>query len=87
MTANREAPRPDLAALGQVVKRRREQRGLTLEQLALDAGVSRRTLSYVEAGAHAVTVENLRDIAHALGVRLSTLVEEAEVGPGEEASL
>ena len=69
--------------LGQVVKRRREQRQRTLDELAREAGVSRRTLAYVEAGTHSVTVENLRDIAHALGVKLSVLIAEAEIDPDD----
>jgi transcriptional regulator with XRE-family HTH domain len=72
--------------LGQVVKRRREMRHRTLDDLAHEAGISRRTLAYVEAGAHAVTVENLRDIAHALGVTLSALIAEAEIDPDDASS-
>lgn len=57
------------------VREYREKRGLTQQQLAEAAGVSVRTISYVESGRD-VKVSTMRDIARALGVQVSTLVPE-----------
>lgn len=77
----------DLIALGRVIKRHREDRQLTLGQLSVEAGVSRRTLINAESGAHAIGVDRLMQIAAALGTRASAMLAEAEIdlGGAEEA--
>lgn len=68
----------DLLALGQAVRRRREGRAWTIETLAHEAGVSRRTVLNLESGRHSIGVPSLFDLAAALGVRPSVLIAEAE---------
>lgn len=68
----------NLVALGQRVQRLRAQRGMTLQELATEGGVSVSMLSAVERGAKAPTVVVLDRIATGLGVRLTTLVDEPD---------
>ena len=65
----------DLAgAFGGNVRRRREEAGLTLEQLSTESSVSRAMLSKVERGEKSPTIGVASRIAHALDVSLSDLV-------------
>ncbi|MFC8827344.1 helix-turn-helix domain-containing protein [Streptomyces sp. NPDC057137] len=56
----------------------REQRGLSLNELARQAGLSKQTLSNVEQGGGNPTVETLFSVATALGVPVTRLVAEQE---------
>jgi transcriptional regulator with XRE-family HTH domain len=78
-TPDEPQPRAELIALGRTVRRHREARSWTLDTLAAESGVSRRTVINVEAGAHSVGIENLFDLAQALGTKLAVLITEAEV--------
>ncbi|MFI6532841.1 helix-turn-helix domain-containing protein [Nonomuraea sp. NPDC050547] len=65
----------DLAgAFGGNVRRRREEAGLTLEQLSTRSSVSRAMLSKVERGEKSPTIGVASRIAHALDASLSDLV-------------
>jgi transcriptional regulator with XRE-family HTH domain len=65
----------DLAgAFGGNVRRRREEAGLTLEQLSAQASVSRAMLSKVERGEKSPTIGIASRIAHALDTALSDLI-------------
>ena len=65
----------DLAgAFGGNVRRRREEAGLTLEQLSTRSSVSRAMLSKVERGEKSPTIGVASRIAHALGTPLSDLI-------------
>ncbi|KOV82570.1 XRE family transcriptional regulator [Nocardia sp. NRRL S-836] len=65
----------DLAgAFGGNVRRRREEAGLTLDQLSTRSSVSRAMLSKVERGEKSPTIGVASKIAHALGASLSDLV-------------
>lgn len=65
----------DLAgAFGGNVRRRREEAGLTLEQLSVRSSVSRAMLSKVERGEKSPTIGVASRIAHALEASLSDLV-------------
>lgn len=67
--------RDDLAgAFGRNVRRRREEAGLTLEQLATQSSVSRAMLSKVERGEKSPTIGVASSIAHALDASLSDLI-------------
>lgn len=73
------APEPqhgdDLAgAFGANVRRRREEAGLTLEQLSTQSSVSRAMLSKVERGEKSPTIGVASRIAHALDASLSDLI-------------
>lgn len=76
-------PRPELVALGNAVRRRREARDWTPEALAQESGVSRRTIGNLESGAHNTGVGTLIDVAAALGASLTDLLSEATVDPGD----
>jgi transcriptional regulator with XRE-family HTH domain len=66
---------PVLAAL---VKRLREERDITQEQLAFDAGLTASALSRIERGLNNPGWMTLRRIAAALGVSLVELVRAVE---------
>jgi transcriptional regulator with XRE-family HTH domain len=73
-----------LATLGHRLARRRLDRGLTQAELALQAGVSKRTVERIEAGASAQLVSVIR-VLRTLGLadRLDVLVPEAAPSPME----
>lgn len=79
--AARPDRRPELVALGNVVKRHREAKGWTLDTLASESGLSRRTVINIESGTHSAGVDALFDLAAALDARLSELIRDAEVDP------
>ncbi|KUO05188.1 DNA-binding protein [Streptomyces caeruleatus] len=56
----------------------REQRGLSLAELARQAGLAKQTLSKLEQGTGNPTVDTLFSIAAALGVPVTRLVAERE---------
>ncbi len=56
------------------VRRRREEAGLTLEQLSIRSSVSRAMLSKVERGEKSPTIGVASKIAHALDASLSDLI-------------
>jgi transcriptional regulator with XRE-family HTH domain len=73
--------RPDVRErFGYAVKRRREELGLTQEDLAERAGIHRTYLSDVERGARNLSLVNIERLAAALSIRMSKLFESVEVG-------
>ncbi len=83
-----------MTTIGDVFRRRRVARGLTQDQAAAAAGVSRKTLSDLEAGRERITLGNLNRLLRAVGLELATreagprptLDELADRYRGEEAS-
>jgi transcriptional regulator with XRE-family HTH domain len=71
----REQLDPHLAA---IVKRLREDRRITQEQLAFDAGITASALSRIERGLNSPGWMTVRGIANALGVSLVELVTAIE---------
>ncbi|MGZ4637709.1 MAG: helix-turn-helix domain-containing protein [Actinomycetes bacterium] len=69
-----------LAEVGPRLKRARAQRGVTLTELAAATGISKSTLSRLEAGQRRPSLELLLPIAHAHQVPLDELVGAPEVG-------
>lgn len=67
MTINRQ--------LGYRLRFLRQQKGLTIEELALEANVNRNYLNDLERGARNPTVKILNRIAVALQINLSSLFE------------
>ncbi|WP_319449759.1 MULTISPECIES: helix-turn-helix transcriptional regulator [unclassified Mycobacterium] len=63
-------------AVGARIRALRLERGLTQEEVALDAGVARHMLVQVELGQRGLLYERLFDIAKALHVPASTLFED-----------
>jgi transcriptional regulator with XRE-family HTH domain len=84
---------PDLApTLGANLRRIRTRRGLSLERLAAESGVSRAMLSQVELGQSTPTINVLWKIGTALGVPFSALISAREEAPiavlrGEQAKV
>lgn len=62
------------------LKRRREELGLSLAQLAAQSGVSKAMIAKVESGQSSPTAGLLGRLCAGLGVTLSTLMIEAEAG-------
>lgn len=60
--------------LGETVRARRKDAGLSQEKLAEKAGLSTVFISRVERGKESPSVDNLVKIARALGVRVRELV-------------
>jgi transcriptional regulator with XRE-family HTH domain len=67
--AHSESARVVRAALGAVLRGRREAARRTLSEVATEAGLSPAHLSEVERGLKEVSIERLLAVAHALGAR------------------
>ena len=63
---------------GRVVRRRREARGLSQEELAAHAGTHRTYVSSIELGKVRLGLDIAKKVADGLGVALSDLLAEAE---------
>jgi transcriptional regulator with XRE-family HTH domain len=74
--ADSESARAVRAALGAVLRRRREAGRRTLSEVALEAGLSPAHLSEVERGRKEVSTERLLAVAHALGARPAEIYAE-----------
>jgi transcriptional regulator with XRE-family HTH domain len=70
--------KPSHKAFGQAVKAAREEKGLTQAALAKKSGLHVSYLSGVETGQRNPSLTALSQIAQALGLKLSELVERAE---------
>ena len=73
------SPDPLIASFAKILRTRRRQAGLTQEELAFRAGLSMRYVSLLESTRHQPSLGTMKALADALGVRLSELVEEAEI--------
>ena len=80
--------------IGEALRQRRLARGLTQGEAAAAAGLSRKTLSDLEAGRERITLGNLNRLLRAVGLELATreaagrptLDELSDRYRGEEAS-
>lgn len=70
-----EDPDPILAGL---IKELREQREITQEQLAFDAGITASALSRIERGINNPGWMTVKRLAEALGVSLAQLAADVE---------
>lgn len=68
----------DLPALGRAVRGRREQLGMSADELAGAVGISRQRIHALETGHLDPTYEVLLALAEGLGIQPSTLVTLAE---------
>lgn len=66
-------------ALGAVVKSARLRAELTQDDLALRAGIDRKSVSRLETGTYSPSLDRFMLVASALGVHASDLVAAAEV--------
>jgi transcriptional regulator with XRE-family HTH domain len=73
-------------ALGQAVKARREELGLTQEQVYLRTEIQQRYLSNVENGKRNPSYASLRRLAGGLGLSASELIARAEQIEGDTTS-
>jgi transcriptional regulator with XRE-family HTH domain len=71
-------PLPPHVAFGQVLRKHRLAAGLSQEQLGLDADVQRNFISLIETGQNQPTITTIFKLAHALNVKPSKFVSEAE---------
>ena len=62
--------------LGETVRAKRKEKGLSQEKLAEKSDLSTVFISRIERGEESPTLDNLVKIARALGVRVRDLVEE-----------
>jgi len=65
-------------ALAALLKRLREERGLTQEEVAFEAGMTASALSRIERGLNSPGWTTVRRIADALGVSLVELADDLE---------
>ena len=70
---------PALVALGQQIRQARQQRGLSQESFAVEAGLGRSYFGGVERGDHNIAALNLMRIAVALEVEVGDLFPKTEV--------
>lgn len=66
-------------SIGERIKRSRNDRGLSLRELATKVELSASFLSQIEQGKASPSIENLKKIANCLDVRVSYLIEDEEV--------
>ena len=66
-------------AFGRVLRKKRLEASLTQEKLALEAGLERVFISWLETGRKQPTFQTMLKLASALDCKASTLVSEAEV--------
>lgn len=66
---------PPEAAIGVRLRTLRRQRGLTLEQVATGAGLTRGFLSHLERGGTSASIGSLYRISEALGIEVASLFE------------
>ena len=69
----------DNTLVGKVIRKKREQKGMTQELLSGLAGIARTHLTMIENGTKQPNFETVWKIALALGLKPSELVEEIEI--------
>lgn len=71
-----DQPQP---ALGKAIRQLREERGMTQESLAQEAGITVGHMSMIERGHSNPTWATVRSIAHSLDLAMAELVARAEI--------
>ena len=71
-------------AFGKVLKRTREAKGLSQEQLAFESGLHRTYISLIERGQRSPSLRTLERIVSALDLRLSALIRDVEEMAGDK---
>ncbi|MBC2856401.1 MAG: cupin domain-containing protein [Cetobacterium sp.] len=66
-------------SIGERIKKSRNEKGLSLRELATRVELSASFLSQIEQGKASPSIENLKKIANCLDVRVSYLIEDEEV--------
>jgi transcriptional regulator with XRE-family HTH domain len=65
-------------AFGKVIKRLRLKKGLTQEELGLEADLRRTYISILELGQQQPTLKTILKLSNALGIKSSKLIEQLE---------
>ncbi|MGH9750804.1 MAG: helix-turn-helix domain-containing protein [Candidatus Polarisedimenticolia bacterium] len=65
----------DLQALGDRLRRSREDRGLTQERLASRSGLTQEMISDMERGTHHPRLDTIEKYARALGISVPALLD------------
>lgn len=73
-TTDKTTPDPDLIAFGRMVRAAREQKGMSVAELAEAAGFKRRRLVRIEAGELDPRYDGLIALADGLGVRAAAIM-------------
>jgi transcriptional regulator with XRE-family HTH domain len=73
---HRKDRRPEAEKFGAIVRKIREERSLTQDQLAERAGVSATYIGFIERGDNVPTLTIILQIASALRVRTSDLLRD-----------
>lgn len=73
---HRKDRRPEAEKFGAIVRKLREERGLTQDQLAERAGVSATYIGFIERGDNVPTLTIILQIASALRVRCPDLLRD-----------
>ncbi|WP_184711843.1 helix-turn-helix domain-containing protein [Streptosporangium saharense] len=86
MESDSQTPRPALESnthdIGLRIRQLREERGMSLSELARRAGVGKATLSGLENGTRNPTLETLWSVTAELGVPLAVALGTAPAAPG-----
>jgi transcriptional regulator with XRE-family HTH domain len=86
VTTSDSTGRRQLEALGELIRKQRQQMELTLRDLAERANVSNPYLSQIERGLHEPSVRVLKAIAGALNLSAEQLLVQAGVLEGSDPS-
>lgn len=78
-TPSKHSRHPVLTSLGDAIRKRRRELGLSQEQLAERAGLDRSYLGQVERGENSIALLPLVNVATALGVSLEQLMGDARL--------
>lgn len=75
------------ARIGAAIRSERDDAGMTQASLADRAGLKRTSVTNIENGGQAITLRQLLDVARALGIDASKLIQAAErLGAGSIAT-
>lgn len=72
-----------IGKVGSIIARQRKQRGMTIAELAGNAGISSGLLSQLERGLGNPSIETLSQLARTLSIPIGTFFETASAPPGE----
>ena len=67
-----------LVSLGEAIRAARKAQGLSQEALAERADIDRSYMGGIERGEHNLAIMNLLKIANALGIKASSLLDQAK---------
>jgi transcriptional regulator with XRE-family HTH domain len=73
------------AELARLLRRERTRRGLSLNLLAAQAGLSRQTVSFIEQEERTPTVDTLLRLTSVLGIKLELLLARARRAAGRKS--